>query len=168
MRYPFINAEKANYPVVILCRVMRVSRAGFYAWQKRPSSMRERENNKLRKRIREIHTQSRKTYGVPRIFKALRNEGNQAGLHRIERLCREDNVRACYKRKYRVTTQSNHAHPVAENILNRKFRPTAPNRVWAGDITYVATNEGLALSGNRFRPLLSQSYWLEYGNESKK
>ena len=142
MRYPFIDVEKANYPVVILCRVMHVSRAGFYAWQKRLPSKRQREDESLRKRIRAIHFQSRKTYGAPRIFKALRNEGEQVGLHRVERLCREDAVRACYKRKYRVTTQSGHVLPVAENILNREFRPMAPNRVWAGDITYVATNEG--------------------------
>jgi len=142
MRYPFINAEKVNYPVVILCRVMCVSRAGFYSWQKRLPSRREQENERLRRRIREIHSQSRRTYGVPRIFKVLRRGGDRVGLHRIERLCREDGVKACYNRKYRVTTQSSHTLPVAENVLNREFRPTAPNRAWAGDITYVATNEG--------------------------
>ena len=142
MRYPFIDAEKVNYPVVILCRVMCVSRAGFYAWKNRPPSRRALEDKRLRSCIREIHSQSRRTYGVPRIFKVLRNDGNRVGLHRIERLCREDGVRACYKRKYRVTTQSDHILPVAKNILNREFKPTAPNRVWAGDITYIATNEG--------------------------
>jgi len=142
MRYPFIDAEKVNCPVVILCRVMRVSRAGFYAWKNRSPSRRELENDRLRSQIHEIHSQSRRTYGAPRIFKVLRNDGNRVGLHRIERLCREEGVKACYKRRYRVTTQSDHILPVAKNILNREFKPTAPNRAWVGDITYVATKEG--------------------------
>ena len=142
MRYPFIDAEKALYPVVVLCRVMCVSRSGFYAWKDRPPSMREHEDTRLRTRIRVIHAQSRQTYGSPRTLRALRNDGERIGLHRVERLRRVEKLEACYKRRYRTTTQSEHAYPVAENILAREFTPAAPNRVWAGDITYVATAEG--------------------------
>ena len=142
MRYPFIDAEKALYPVAVLCRVMRVSRSGFYAWKKRPSSLRAREDARLRTRIRVIHAKSRQTYGSPRTLKALRENGEQVGLHRVERLRRAEGLKTCYRSRYRITTLSDHAHPVAENILARNFTPSAPNRVWAGDITYVATAEG--------------------------
>jgi putative transposase len=142
MRYPFIDVEKALYPVVVLCRTMRVSRSGFYTWKDRPPSLRAREDTRLRTSIRVIHAQSRQTYGSSRILKALRNAGERIGLHRVERLRRAEQLRTCYKRRYRITTQSDHAYPVAENVLAREFTPEAPNRVWAGDITYVATAEG--------------------------
>lgn len=142
MRYPFINAEKALYPVVVLCRAMCVSRSGFYAWRDRLPSLRAREDRRLRTRIRVIHAQSRQTYGSPRTLKALREGGEQIGLHRVERLRRMEELRTCYRRRYRTTTQSDHAYPVAGNLLARDFKPEAPNRVWAGDITYVATAEG--------------------------
>jgi len=142
MRYPFIDAEKVWYPIVVLCRVMRVSRSGFYAWKDRPPSLREQEDKRLRNRIRILHAQSRQTYGSPRTFKALRNDGERIGLHRVERLRRIEGLRACYTRQYRITTQSDHLYPVASNILAREFTPAEPNQVWAGDITYVATAEG--------------------------
>jgi len=142
MRYPFIDAEKVMYPVAVLCRVMRVSRSGFYAWKARPPSMRAQEDARLRMRIRIIHAQSRQTYGSPRTLKALRDGGEQIGLHRVERLRRTEGLKTCYKRRYRTTTKSDHRHPVAENLLAREFRPEAPNRIWAGDITYVTTAEG--------------------------
>lgn len=104
--------------------------------------MRAQEDVRLRMRIRIIHTQSRQTYGSPRTLKALRDGGEQIGLHRVERLRRVEKLKTCYKRRYRTTTQSDHAHPVAQNLLAREFNPEAPNRVWAGDITYVGTTEG--------------------------
>jgi len=142
MRYPFIDAEKALYPLVVLCRVMCVSRSGFYAWRNRPPSLRAREDARLRTRIRVIHAQSRQTYGSPRTLRALQDDGERIGLHRVERLRRAEELKTCYKRRYRITTQSDHAYPVSENILARNFTPSAPNQVWAGDITYVATAEG--------------------------
>jgi len=142
MRYPFIDAEKALYPLVVLCRVMCVSRSGYYAWKGRAPSMRAKEDVRLRVRIRVIHAQSRQTYGSPRMLKALRDDGERIGLHRVERLRRVEELKTCYKRRYRTTTQSDHAYPVAENILARNFIPDAPDRVWAGDITYVFTAEG--------------------------
>lgn len=142
MRYRFIEAEKEEYPVFVLCRVMRVSRSGYYAWQHRPLSRRDQENLRVVSEIRRIHAESRKTYGSPRVRAALRNQGHLVGRHRVARLMRLHELRACYRRRSRSTTQSEHLHPVATNLLAREFRPVRPNQVWAGDITYIATGEG--------------------------
>lgn len=142
MRYRFIDAEKAHYPVDVLCRVLQVSRSGFYAWRQRAPSLRTRANAALLVAIRALHRQSRQTYGSPRITRALRAQGAGAGRHRIARLMRRDGLRACYPRRYRMTTASQHRYPVAANVLARHFRPTRPNQVWAGDITYIWTTEG--------------------------
>lgn len=142
MRYHFIDAEQAEYPIVMLCRVMRVSRSGFYAWRERPLSVRQQANVRLVSQIRVIHAESRKTYGSPRIQKALWARGDCVGRHRVARLMRLHDLRACYRRRSRSTTQSKHGYPVASNILKRDFAPVRPNHVWAGDITYITTNEG--------------------------
>lgn len=142
MRYRFIEAEKASYPLPVLCRVMRVSRSGFYAWRHRVPSGREEANRQLVSQIRLLHVQSRTTYGSPRIWRALRNEGQAVGRHRVARLMRLHGLRACYRRRYRSSTQSQHLHPVAPNLLQREFQPQRPDQVWAGDITYIATAEG--------------------------
>lgn len=142
MRYRFIDAEQAEYPIMMLCRVMRVSRSGFYAWRARPPSVRHQANVRLVSQMRMIHAKSRKTYGSPRIWEALQAQGQCIGRHRIARLMRLHDMRACYRRRCRITTQSKHAYPVASNTLRRDFAPTRPNHVWAGDITYIATNEG--------------------------
>jgi transposase InsO family protein len=104
--------------------------------------MRAIEDARLRVRICVIHKQNHQTYGSPRTLKALRNDGEKIGLHRVERLRQVEKLKVCYKSKYRTTTQSDHTCPVAENILARDFIPVAPNQVWASDITYVATTEG--------------------------
>lgn len=142
MRYRFIEVEKEEYPVFVLCRVMRVSRSGYYAWQHRPMSRWEQENRRLVSRMRIIHAESRKTYGSPRIRAALQAQGQCVGRHRVARLMRLHDLRACYRRTSRSTTQSQHFQPVAANLLAREFQPARPNQVWAGDITYIATGEG--------------------------
>jgi len=142
VRYRFIDAEKALYPIRVLCSVLEVARSGYYAWRGRPPSARAKANELLLDAIRTVHQTSRGTYGSPRVFRELRTPENPVSENRIARLMRVSDIRSKHRRKFRVTTQSNHRRPVAPNVLAREFTVAAPNRVWAGDITYVWTAEG--------------------------
>ena len=116
--------------------------AGYYAWRSRPESLRAVSARTLRAAIRVIHRESRETYGSPSIWDALIKEGHRIGEHRVARLIRQDGIRAKTIKKWRATTQSQHRFPVATNTLDRAFTVESPNRVLAGDITYVWTTEG--------------------------
>ena len=142
MRFRFIRAEKATYPVRVLCRVLRVSTSGFYAWCRRAPSARAREDAALKVEIRAAHAASKKTYGSPRILEDLKANGRQVGRKRVARLMREEGIEGQKKRRFRTTTDSRHSHPVAPNHLQRNFSALAPNEVWVSDITYVWTREG--------------------------
>ena len=125
----------------MMCRVLEVSRAGFYRWRKRPDSQRSMENRKLVKEIEAIHRESRGVYGSPRIHAHLCRQARY-GKNRIARLMRLHGIRSIQKRKFRVTTDSRHALPVAKNVLDRKFSAREPNKRWNVDITYIPTQEG--------------------------
>lgn len=142
MRYRFIDAEKANYPVVVLCRVLKVSRSGYYSWAARGPSSREQANVALLAKVRAIHKQSRGVYGSPRIFEALRAQGMKVSENRVARLMRVHDIRSCHRRVYRVTTNSKHSYPIAPNLVDRHFEASGPNQLWASDITYIPTCEG--------------------------
>lgn len=142
MRYPFILVEKANYPVAILCRVLHVSRSGFYAWCDRRPCLREVQDRRLRTEVLAIHKASRKTYGSPRVHAELQAREVAVSRKRIARLMREAGLTGLPARPFSHTTDSDHDRPVAENVLNRQFEVTAPNQAWAADITYVRTWEG--------------------------
>jgi transposase InsO family protein len=142
VKFGFIQAEKAHYPVALLCRVLGVSRAGYYAWEGREASARQKANAALAERIRRVHQQSRCNYGSPRVHAELKAQGEHVGRHRVARLMREEGLRARRRRRFVRTTDSKHGLPVAPNVLARDFRPPGPNRVWATDITYVPTREG--------------------------
>ena len=142
MRFQFIQDHAAEYPTQLMCRVLEVSRSGYYAWRQRPPSQRQMANQVLVKEIRELHDQSRQTYGVLRIYFALRKSGRQCSRNRVALLMRQHGIRARQKRSYKVTTQSNHHLPVAENKLGQQFQVSQPNTVWSSDITYIATAEG--------------------------
>lgn len=135
-------AEKANYPVTLMCRVLGVSRSGLYAWQRRRPSQRAQADACLREQIRSVHAASRGTYGSPRVHQGLRRDGVRVARKRVERLMRQDGLRGRVRRRFRRTTDSNHKLPVAPNTLNRQFSVDAPDRVWAGDITYIRTAAG--------------------------
>ena len=138
-----MEAEKANYSIAVMCRVFGVSRSGFYAWQRRPQvNELTKRNAALLERIRKVHEHSRGTYGSPRVHRQLRRDSMRVGRKRVERLMREHGLRGRIRRRFRVTTDSNHAHPVAPNTLNREFEVDTPDRVWAGDITYIRTKTG--------------------------
>jgi len=148
MRYAFIAAHFTQFPMRLMCRALEVSRSGYYAWRKRPASRRSMKNRLLLERIKEVHKNSRKTYGSPRVHRQLLAEGERCGRGRVERLMSANGIRAKQKRKFVATTDSKHDLPVAENILQREFHVEEPNRVWLSDITYIPTDEGwLYLAG---------------------
>ena len=141
MRYEFIRAEKARFPVRLMCRLLEVSRSGFYAWLKSGDS-KELSDRQLLLLIREIFKQYRETYGSPRIYRELRARKVACDKARVERLMRENGITPPRKKKYRVTTNSNHKNPVAPNVIARDFTSPAPNCRWVSDITYVWTWAG--------------------------
>jgi transposase InsO family protein len=142
VKYLFIAAQKAFYAIAILCDVLGVSRSGYYAWSKRPTPARTRTDAALKGQIAAVHAKSRSTYGSPRIHAELRSKGLSVSRKRVERLMREEGIKARQKRRFRRTTDSNHTHPSAPNVLERKFTAAAPNKVWVTDVTYIATDEG--------------------------
>jgi putative transposase len=122
--------------------VLDVSSSGFYDWLERPESPRAVENRALVAKIQAIHGDSRRTYGSPRVHASLQDAGYRIGRNRVARLMRDNAIRARTKRKFRVTTDSRHDHPVAPNRLDRQFEVAAPNTVWVADISYIPTREG--------------------------
>ena len=125
-----------------MCRVLKVTRSGYYAWRQRRDSLRAKENRTLSEQIIEIFETSRGTYGSPRIHAVLLSRGFQVGLNRVVRLMVELGIRARAKRRFKVTTDSEHPFPISRNILARKFETTEPDRAWVADMTYIWTNEG--------------------------
>ena len=142
MKFAFIQAEKAAFPVTVLCRVLGVSRAGFYAAQCRPVPLRVTADARLAVQIAAIHRASRRCYGSPRVHAELRARGQCTSRKRVARLMRRAGLAARRRRAFWVTTQSRHTHPVAPNRLARQFTASVPDRVWVTDITYLATVEG--------------------------
>jgi len=142
MRYQFIREHREQFPLSSMCRVLEVSRSGYHAWLGRPKSKRAQENATLLEEIREIHEGSRKRYGSPRVHATLRKRGRMCGRHRVARLMRENGLCVRPKRRYRVTTDSKHSLPVAENLLHRQFAIGTPNRAWVVDLSYLPTAEG--------------------------
>ena len=125
-----------------MCRVLEVSASGYYGWRNRQQSERARYNDRLLEKIRLIHRESRNNYGSPKIYQRLRQQGEACNHKRVERLMREKGIRARRVKKFKVTTDSRHSQPVADNILARGFKVSEPNKVWVSDITYVWTDEG--------------------------
>ena len=126
----------------LMCRVLKVSRSGYYAWTRRPESRRATRRKQLVGIIRQAHADSRLLYGSPRVHATLLGSGQRCCLNTVARLMQENGLRAKSRRTFRVTTDSAHDLPVAENLLARNFAATAPNQKWAADITYVSTREG--------------------------
>lgn len=142
MKFAFVAAEKAQYPVAVLCSVLGVSSSGFYAWCKRPPSQRAKADARLAMEVRLAHKRGRGTYGSPRVHRELKAHGHRVGKKRVERLMRQEGIQGRLKRRFRRTTDSNHAQPVAANVLARNFHADAPNTAWVTDVTYVWTAEG--------------------------
>ena len=127
--YHLIDAERANFPVCVLCKVLGVSKSGYYDWRMRPLSRRSREDAVLVGKIREIHERSRKTYGSPRVHAELRALGTRCGRKRVERLMREARLQGCIRgRRKRTTRRSGRAVP-AKDLLQRSFAVTRIDKV---------------------------------------
>jgi putative transposase len=133
---------RLDYPLPHLCQVLNVSASGYYAWLDRPLSKWAKEEARLEVEIRAAHKRTRQTYGAQRLQQDLVEHGIQVGIYRIRRIRRKLGIRCKQKRKFKATTDSKHSLPIAENLLDQQFTVTAPNKVWASDITYVPTDEG--------------------------
>jgi putative transposase len=143
MKFRLIHRERQWYGVNTLCRALGVSRGGYWGWLKRRPSARQLGDSLLLSDIRRLHGKNRKVYGSPRIHDALGKEGVHCGRKRVERLMKQNGIKAKQGKKFKpVMTDSTHQLPVAPNILNRQFRRDRPNEVWVADTTYISTKEG--------------------------
>lgn len=145
-----IKELRLAYCVVLLCRVLEVKTSGYYAWARRPLSTRQRDEPRLELEIRAAHKRTRQTYGPERLQRDLADNGIVVGVHRIKRIRKKLGLRCRQKLRFKVTTDSRHSLPVAENLLEQKFTASAPNQIWLTDITYIPTGEGwLYLAGHK-------------------
>ena len=142
MRYRFIARERKAYPVTLMCRLLGVSRAGFYDFLVRCEEPEDPEHRERIDWVRKIAEASDHTYGSRRMARALTVLGYPTGRDRARRLMREAEVWVRYRRRYKATTQSDHGKPVFDNILQRDFQASAPDRAWVSDVSYVWTSEG--------------------------
>ena len=133
---------RLTYPLPLLCRVLEVSRSGYYAWLIRPLSKRAQEEGRLDVEIKAAHTRTRQTCGPERLQRDLQAHGVRVGICRIRRIRKKLGIRCKQIKKFKATTDSTHAHPVADNLLDQRFEAEAPAQVWVSDITYISTDEG--------------------------
>jgi len=141
-RYRFLHAERANYPITILCRVLHVARSAYDAWARRGVSARAQADATLATQIAAVHARSRRTYGAPRVHADLRAAGVRCARKRVARLMRAAGLAGCHRRRRARTTVTNPAHTPAPNLVARDFTASGPDRLWLGDITYLPTREG--------------------------
>ena len=143
MKYLFMKEHSLEFPIEKMAKVLRVSRSEYYKFLSRRTSKREIENQKLSEKIREVHRESRKIYGSPRIHQELKKQGEKCSRKRVARLMQKEKIQAKMRTKWVVTTQpSKSPERVAPNHLDQKFIVEEPNKVWVSDITYVTTQEG--------------------------
>jgi len=143
VKFAWIESQRRHYPLLALCEVLSVSLNGYRAWKRGGTLQRRRlSGGQLLALIRTIHAEVKGAYGSPRMTAEIRSRGFPASKERVERLMRDNGIRARHKRRYKVTTDSKHRLPVADNLLARNFAPTAPNQVFTSDITYIWTDEG--------------------------
>lgn len=143
MRATFVREQAGVYPVRSLCRILRLSRSGYYARQDRPESRHAREDRRLLVHLQAVHRESRAAYGAVKLWRAVQQRGVTCGKHRVARLRRQAGLAARRVRRFRVTTAARqHSYPVAPNGLQRIFAVPQPNRAWVGDITFIPTRAG--------------------------
>ena len=145
MKYAFIMSHRRVWPISVQCRVLEVSISGYHEHFVRAASSAQRRHlsdDALLVHIKAIHAETRAAYGWPRTWKTLLGRGIRVGKERVQKLMKLHGIRAKGKRRFKVTTDSNHDLPVAPNVLNREFMVAEPDKVWVGDITYIATDEG--------------------------
>ena len=140
--FAFVEAEKAHFPVTTLCRLLGVSRSGYYAWRTRPPSARACADQELTRHLRAVHEQSRGTYGAPRIRAELRDRGVVCSRKRVARLLRLAGLQGCHRRKGPPHPRRTPGTPPTPDLVRRNFAAAAPDRLWVADITYVPTWAG--------------------------
>lgn len=143
MKYAWIDGQRRAYPLPAMCATLDVSLSGYQAWKRGGTPKRKRMTDaQMLALIQAIHAEFKGAYGSPRMAKEIRDRGFPASKERVERLMRENGIRARHKRRFKATTDSKHGLPVAPNLLDRNFTPAAPNQVWAADLTNIWTAEG--------------------------
>jgi len=142
VKYAFIEHHQATFTVTRMCDMMEVSCSAFYDWLKRSESAHSLEDRRLSEKVKKSHQKSRETYGARRIVKDLVEDDEVISRERVGRLMKQQNLESKSKRKFKATTNSKHNHPVAPNLLDRKFQVEQPDTVYVGDITYISTDEG--------------------------
>jgi putative transposase len=142
MKYQFVAAYPAEHRLTRLCQTLGVSRSGYYAWRRRPASPRTRANARLVRQMQQLHRQTKERYGAVKLWRALLASGVACGRHRVARLRRQYGLMARRVRRFRVVIEHHQFAPPAPNRLQQVFVASAPNRIWAGDLTAIATRAG--------------------------
>ena len=142
MSYALIDEDQGTWPVAWMCDALGVSTAGYYSWVLRDTSAQEQRRETLAAEVAAVHAEVKARYGSPRIHAELVERGHDCCVNTVARLMRDAGIAARSKRKFRQTTDSNHTHPVAANVLDRQFDPEEPNTSWVADVTYIPTREG--------------------------
>lgn len=148
MKYEFMQKHFPHFEVKKMAEALQVARSGYYAWEKRKDSRKRRMDQDLLERIKAVYYGSKSIYGSPRVTAQLRREGYLCGKNRVARLMRVNQLRSRKQRRFKATTNSKHAYPVASNLLRQNFSTSGPNTIWVADISYIPTKEGwLYLAG---------------------
>jgi transposase InsO family protein len=137
-----MKAMRFRYCIGVICRILKASKSGYHKWLNRKPSRRVLEEGRLEVEIKAAHKRTRETFGPERLQHELKEQGVKVGICRIRRIRKKLGLRCKQKRKFRATTDSKHAFPVAENLLHQQFEATGPNEIWLSDITYIPTEEG--------------------------
>jgi putative transposase len=142
VKFRFVRHHRKRWPVGVMCRVLKVSRSGYYAWTKRKPSVQSQRQQKLLEKIRLVHKENRELYGSPRVHRALLIDGEVVSRNTVAGLMRRAKIRAKTRRRFVPrTTDSRHRQPVADNLLERNFTASMPDQKWLADITYVPTSD---------------------------
>jgi len=142
VKYAFIRRHEEAFSIARMCKVMQVSRSGYYAWRDRPAGEQANRNKELLQHIHRIHRQSRQAYGAKKTWLALNEVGVACGKHRVARLRKQAGIEARRKRRFRLTVENHATAPAAPNLVQRQFRVDEPDRIWVGDMTFIRTRQG--------------------------
>ncbi|MCT2195985.1 MULTISPECIES: IS3 family transposase [Paenibacillaceae] len=142
VKYSFVHENRSEYRLEKMCKVMNVSRSGYYKWRDRPESERERQHKEWTEQVKEVFDDSRQLYGSPKVTQKLNQQGVSISERTVTRIMKKQEWRSRTVKKYKATTNSKHSLPVQDNVLNQDFTASKPNEKWVTDITYVATGEG--------------------------
>jgi putative transposase len=142
VRYAWIEGQRGSFALEAMCKVLGVSPSGLAGWKGGGGCSKRLSDAQLLTLIRTIHAESKAAYGSPRIWREIKARGLPVGRERVARLMKEHDIRAKHKRRYKATTDSKHALPVAANVLDQRFETSRPDQTWTADITFIPTGEG--------------------------